>query len=80
MDFVGAKGWEAFRALEAEVIADAVKAHPTGHIVACGGGIVETPTGPTRPLSMVEVNPPPKKKTPQKNKTPLRSSHRATQK
>uniref|UniRef100_A0A7S1NAR1 Pentafunctional AROM polypeptide n=1 Tax=Eutreptiella gymnastica TaxID=73025 RepID=A0A7S1NAR1_9EUGL len=45
MDFVGANGWEAFRALEAEVIADAVKAHPTGHIIACGGGIVETPAG-----------------------------------
>ncbi|EPS35476.1 hypothetical protein H072_11160 [Dactylellina haptotyla CBS 200.50] len=36
-------GWEGFRKLEYEFFARELKDKPTNHILACGGGIVETP-------------------------------------
>jgi pentafunctional AROM polypeptide len=38
-----AKGWEAFREAEFKILQKVVKEKPTGHIFACGGGIVEAP-------------------------------------
>ncbi|KAI9187904.1 3-dehydroquinate dehydratase (3-dehydroquinase) [Blastocladiella emersonii ATCC 22665] len=42
-DFVAssADGWTAFRREEAAVLRDLAAAHPTGAVIACGGGIVE---------------------------------------
>ncbi|KAF2753356.1 Shikimate dehydrogenase [Pseudovirgaria hyperparasitica] len=37
------KGWEGFRADEFDILKKVMKEKPTGHIFACGGGIVETP-------------------------------------
>ena len=36
-------GWEGFRMIEMEILHKAMTEKPTGHIFACGGGIVETP-------------------------------------
>lgn len=36
-------GWDHFRARELALLNSVVKEKPTGHIFACGGGIVETP-------------------------------------
>lgn len=40
---IEAEGWEGFRARELQVFTEFIAAHPTGHVVACGGGIVEIP-------------------------------------
>ncbi|KAF2871658.1 EPSP synthase-domain-containing protein [Massariosphaeria phaeospora] len=37
------KGWEGFREAELGLLQKTVKERPTGHILACGGGIVESP-------------------------------------
>ncbi|KAI9025461.1 EPSP synthase-domain-containing protein [Hyaloraphidium curvatum] len=39
------KGWDEFRRLEVEQLRDVLDRHPTGAVVACGGGIVETEEG-----------------------------------
>ena len=36
-------GWEGFRAQEFSCLKRTMQSNPTGHIFACGGGIVETP-------------------------------------
>lgn len=35
--------WPGFRQIELEVLQRKLKDHPTGHIFACGGGVVESP-------------------------------------
>jgi len=46
-DFVASCGGEfsEFRAIEARLLLEAYQEHPTGAIIACGGGIVETEEG-----------------------------------
>lgn len=39
------KGWDEFRKLEVEQLRTVLDANPTGTVVACGGGIVETEEG-----------------------------------
>lgn len=41
-DIVRKYGWAVFRARELEVLEDAMRSRPTGHVFSCGGGIVET--------------------------------------
>ncbi|KAJ1658541.1 3-dehydroquinate dehydratase (3-dehydroquinase) [Dispira simplex] len=38
-------GWEAFRTLESQLLTNVLRDHPKKAVVACGGGIVETPEG-----------------------------------
>lgn len=40
--YVATHGWPAFRAAEAELLAQLLREAPTGHVLALGGGIVET--------------------------------------
>lgn len=40
---VAAEGWPAFRQLEASQLKDALKIHASGYVIACGGGVIETP-------------------------------------
>ncbi|KAJ3332861.1 3-dehydroquinate dehydratase (3-dehydroquinase), partial [Kappamyces sp. JEL0680] len=40
-EFLKQNSWEAFRALEVECLQKVLDDHPTGHLIACGGGIVE---------------------------------------
>ncbi|CAL1710609.1 unnamed protein product [Somion occarium] len=42
-EFVRKHGWAAFRAAETKVLKNLLEAHPTGHVISLGGGIVETP-------------------------------------
>ena len=35
-------GWEGFRTLEVDMLKNAIKQKPNGHVFACGGGLVET--------------------------------------
>ena len=42
--FVQARGWPAFRAIEASLFARVMRRHTRGAVIACGGGIVECPT------------------------------------
>ncbi|KAJ1930229.1 3-dehydroquinate dehydratase (3-dehydroquinase) [Tieghemiomyces parasiticus] len=44
-DVVSQEGWDAFRAHETRLLTEVLRAHPEGAVVACGGGIVETPEG-----------------------------------
>eukprot|EP00668_Euglena_longa_P033180 GGOE01042710.1.p1 GENE.GGOE01042710.1~~GGOE01042710.1.p1 ORF type:complete len:1501 (+),score=423.57 GGOE01042710.1:568-4503(+) len=44
-EFVQQHDWNAFRALEVDILAEAVRANPTKCVLICGGGIVETPAG-----------------------------------
>ncbi|OCL02457.1 Pentafunctional AroM protein [Glonium stellatum] len=37
------RGWEGFRDEELKLLARTIKERPTGHILACGGGVVEMP-------------------------------------
>jgi len=37
------KGWDGFRDEELKLLARTMKEKPTGHILACGGGVVEMP-------------------------------------
>lgn len=41
--FVADHGWPAFRDKEEKLLAKALAGQPTGQVIACGGGIVETP-------------------------------------
>lgn len=36
-----AKGWPAFRDAEAAILKKLIEEHPTGCVIACGGGVVE---------------------------------------
>ncbi|KIY62289.1 shikimate-5-dehydrogenase [Cylindrobasidium torrendii FP15055 ss-10] len=40
-DYIATHGWEAFRALESQIIHDILRVHHTGKVIACGGGVVE---------------------------------------
>lgn len=40
-DYIATHGWEAFRAVESQIIHDILRVHHTGKVVACGGGVVE---------------------------------------
>lgn len=40
---IEAHGWEGFRQKELELFAEVQKSHAKGYIIACGGGLVETP-------------------------------------
>ncbi|KAL1664916.1 EPSP synthase-domain-containing protein [Schizophyllum commune] len=42
-EYVHEKGWEAFRAAEADILNLIIKENGTKHILSLGGGIVETP-------------------------------------
>ncbi|KAF1848996.1 Pentafunctional AroM protein [Cucurbitaria berberidis CBS 394.84] len=42
-ELIKAKGWEGFRDEELKLLQRTVKEKPTGHVFACGGGIVEIP-------------------------------------
>lgn len=44
-DVIREQGWDEFRKLEVEQLKAVLDANPTGAIVACGGGIVETEEG-----------------------------------
>jgi pentafunctional AROM polypeptide len=39
----GPEGWEGFRRREVELLQDVMTNQSTGHVFACGGGVVETP-------------------------------------
>ena len=41
-DMIKFQGWEAFREQEISVLKQALQKYSTGHIVACGGGVVES--------------------------------------
>ena len=45
MDTVKADGWPAFRAREVALLRETLAGCATGHVIACGGGIVETAEG-----------------------------------
>ncbi|GAA5878674.1 hypothetical protein JCM3774_000446 [Rhodotorula dairenensis] len=40
--FVTTHGWPQFRARETEILHRLVDQHPTGYVIACGGGVVES--------------------------------------
>lgn len=42
-EIIKQSGWEGFRSQELAMFKDSVVENPTGHVFACGGGIVETP-------------------------------------
>ena len=42
METVRTDGWPAFRAKETALLQATLAECPTGHVIACGGGIVET--------------------------------------
>ncbi|KAK8869881.1 pentafunctional AROM polypeptide [Kwoniella newhampshirensis] len=42
-DFVAANGWEAFRKTETEILGRYVQEKKGNHVIALGGGVVETP-------------------------------------
>ncbi|KIW08604.1 3-phosphoshikimate 1-carboxyvinyltransferase [Verruconis gallopava] len=42
-DIVRQKGWPYFREEEAKLLERIMREKPTGYIIACGGGIIETP-------------------------------------
>ncbi|KAF9162037.1 3-dehydroquinate dehydratase (3-dehydroquinase) [Actinomortierella ambigua] len=41
-EFIKEHGWGAFREQEAKMLAELVAKYPQGHVISCGGGIVET--------------------------------------
>ncbi|KAL2916141.1 3-dehydroquinate dehydratase (3-dehydroquinase) [Polyrhizophydium stewartii] len=41
-DIIATKGWDEFRRLEMQCLSEVLAAHPTGAVIATGGGIVET--------------------------------------
>jgi pentafunctional AROM polypeptide len=43
--YVAAHSWPAFREAERALLAATLAAHPTGAVVSCGGGIVESDGG-----------------------------------
>ncbi|XPS72668.1 3-dehydroquinate dehydratase (3-dehydroquinase) [Ascochyta lentis] len=42
-ELIKQQGWEGFRAEELKILQKTMKEKPTGHVFACGGGIVEIP-------------------------------------
>lgn len=42
-DIVRTQGWEGFRAIELALLKRVMTEKPTGHVFACGGGVVERP-------------------------------------
>ena len=42
-NIVRGQGWDAFRKIELKLLKSVMQEFPTGHVFACGGGIVETP-------------------------------------
>ena len=44
-DTVASEGWPTFRAREVELLRATLEEKSTGHVIACGGGIVETEEG-----------------------------------
>ena len=44
-DIVRGQGWPAFREIELRLLKSVIQEHPTGHVFACGGGVVEIPEG-----------------------------------
>ena len=45
MDTVNSEGWPTFRAREAALLKKTLSECSTGHVIACGGGVVETDEG-----------------------------------
>ncbi|KAJ3096788.1 3-dehydroquinate dehydratase (3-dehydroquinase) [Phlyctochytrium planicorne] len=43
--FLAGSNWEEFRRLESSFLEKVLAEHPTGYIISCGGGIVETEAG-----------------------------------
>ncbi|KAJ3116497.1 3-dehydroquinate dehydratase (3-dehydroquinase) [Physocladia obscura] len=43
--FVAENSWDEFRKIEASQLKEILKKYPTGHVISCGGGIVETQSG-----------------------------------
>ncbi|KAI7828202.1 Shikimate dehydrogenase [Gamsiella multidivaricata] len=41
-EFIKEHGWPAFREQEAKMLIELLEKHPTGYVISCGGGIVET--------------------------------------
>ncbi|KAI1296199.1 3-dehydroquinate dehydratase (3-dehydroquinase) [Mortierella claussenii] len=41
-EFIKDHGWAAFREQEAKMLTELLAKHPSGHVISCGGGIVET--------------------------------------
>ncbi|KAF9460760.1 type I 3-dehydroquinase-domain-containing protein [Collybia nuda] len=39
--FIASNGWEAFRRMESRILANVLRVHLTGKIIACGGGITD---------------------------------------
>ena len=56
-DFVAAHGWAAFRAREAEILAALLSKFSHGHIIATGGGVVETESNRTLLKDICKTNP-----------------------
>lgn len=46
-EIIKADDWEGFRKLELKCLENFTSKHPRGYVVACGGGIVETPAART---------------------------------
>ncbi len=46
-ELIKARGWEGFREEEVNLLKRTIKEKPTGHVFACGGGIVEIPEART---------------------------------
>lgn len=46
-EIIEQRSWEGFRQEELKLLKELMIEHPTGHIVACGGGVVETPEART---------------------------------
>ena len=44
-DIIKESGWDGFRLQEVTILRDMIKRKPTRHVLACGGGIVETSDG-----------------------------------
>ncbi|KAJ3220387.1 3-dehydroquinate dehydratase (3-dehydroquinase) [Dinochytrium kinnereticum] len=44
-EFLAGSSWEEFRRLESSFLEKVLTEHPTGFIVSCGGGIIETESG-----------------------------------
>ena len=44
-ELINSQGWEAFREEEISILKHALQEKSTGHIIACGGGVVEKPEG-----------------------------------
>ena len=40
-EIIASKGWDRFREIELSMLERSIQNHPSGHIFACGGGIVE---------------------------------------